>query len=295
MRFAKILFPVLFLGVSMVIADSWTLKVLPDKAPYKETLIGEYVPLDIDTSNYGVGMIYFPPDYKPGKKGFDLLIHFHTSPWLIEQEFAKTGRKAVIVTINYNGLSAVYRIPFQTDTTLFQKILDQTVAAVKTKYPHANPKIHRLALSSFSAGYGAIREILKQPVYYKKINEVVLADSLYAGFTDTTARVVDAKDVASFVPFVKDAVKGKKRFISVHSSYLPPDYAGTPETNAYLISIAGGKAKYFSVDTSTTGFLYQKFDKGDFHVRGYTGTIAISHMSQVYAIKNWYEGLEIGK
>lgn len=295
MKLTKILFPILFLSVSLVFAKNWTPYEISTALPYQETLIGDYVPIVIDTSYRGTVYVYFPSDYRPSRKGFDVLVHFHTSPWLIEQEFAKAGRKAVIVTINFPGLSGVYSGPFQKDTTLFRYILNQTISITTAKFHHTKPHIRHLAISSFSAGYGAVGVLLKQPEYYNEINEVLLVDSLHASIKDTTSREVVTKNLDAFVPLVKDAVKRKKTFVSTHSSILPATYAGTPETNAYLISVAGGKPTLFSVDTASIGKLYLKFDKGNFHVRGYTGDNGAAHLAQVRAIKYWYEALKIGK
>jgi hypothetical protein len=295
MRYVKFLLPILFLCASLTVAKSWTPYELSSTIPYQETLIGDYVPIDIDTAYRGTLYVYFPEYYKPGKQGFDVLVHFHTQPWLIEQEFAKSGKKAIIVTINFPGLSALYRVPFQTDTTLFKYVLNQTVSIVTTKYPHTKPHIRHLSISSFSAGYSAVRELVKQPEYYKKIEEILLVDSLYAGVEDTISRKVVPADVDPFVPFVKDAIKKKKTFVSVYCSLLPETYAGTPETNAYLIEAVKGQPKTYNVDTSTSGVLRLQFDRGNFHVRGYTGVTGESHGTMVRAIKNWYDALSIGK
>ena len=38
----------------------------------------------------------------------------------------------------------------------------------------------KIGVSSFSTGYAAVREILKQPAYCNEINTMLLADTVYA-------------------------------------------------------------------------------------------------------------------
>lgn len=302
MKIKEILFIFFFLIPILVFAFPPAPKELSPETPQKQVLDGVFIPMVMDTSYRGTCTLYIPHGYKFGKQGFDLLIHFHTQDWLINQEFQKAGRKAIVAVINFPGLSDLYRIPFQTDTTLFQQVLDQIKNLIGNHYSKTKPRIHRLALSSFSAGYGAIREIIKQPAYYNQINDVLLVDSFYAGVVDTTSRDLEIEDVEPFAPMVRDAIKGKKTFVSTYCSLLPDTYAGTPETNRYLIAIASLSDKsypkttpFYNSDSTTSGKLLLQYDKGNFHVRGYTGITGVSHMTQVWGIKNWYELLPIGK
>ena len=278
-------------------AREWTPITLPEQIPSKDTIAGDTIALAMDSSDRGTGFVFIPEGYIPSRKGMDILVHLHTAPWLIRQEFLKTGKKAVIVTVQYPGLSAAYSGPFSRNTVLFSNILQQTVSIVTAKYPGSKPKIRRLAVSSFSAGYGAVREILKQPENYQQIQEVLLIDSLHTSIKDTTSRELETEYLYPFVKLAKDAAKGKKTFISTHSAIIPNNYAGTPETNQYLIKQVGGITKMVIKDAdkviNTSGKIWLACDKRGFHVRGYSGIKAESHMSQVYAVQYWFQALKV--
>src|SRR6185369_18020691 len=97
---------------------------------------------------------------------------------------------------------------------------------------------------SFSAGYGGIREILKQEALFKRIDAIVLSDSLYAGFTgDAAQRKVDPANMEGFLKFAREAAAGRKTFIIAHSSDPVPTYASTTETASYLIEQLGLQRK----------------------------------------------------
>ena len=54
-------------------------------------------------------------------------------------------------------------------------------------------------VSSFSAGFGGVRELLKVPEHVERIDALILADSLYAGYEgDPSARKVDPGLMAGF-------------------------------------------------------------------------------------------------
>jgi len=278
---------------------AWTPIELPMHLPERVEVEGKLIPFALDTASTGKGEIFLPKDYHPDKRGLDILVHFHSPGWLIRQEMAKENRSAIVVSVNYPGLSSSYRIPFSEDTELFKKILADTISAATAQYPEAPPKIRILTLASFSAGYGAIREILKSPEYYRQTREIILMDSLYAGIEDTTSRKLVEKDVEPFIPFLKDAVKGKKTFISSHSAQLPETYAGTPETNQYLIKVAHGKTQVVINNPdevmNQSGKLWLACDVNRFRVRGYTGQDILAHSGHLYAFRYWLRPCQIGK
>jgi hypothetical protein len=278
---------------------AWTPVELPMHLPARVEVEGILIPFALDTASTGKGEIFLPKDYHPDKRGLDILVHFHSPGWLIRQEMVKENRSAIVVSVNYPGLSSSYRIPFSEDTGLFKKILTDTLSVATAQYPGAPAKIRILTIASFSAGYGAVREILKSPEYYRQIREIILMDSLYAGIEDTTSRKLVEKDVEPFIPFLNDAVKGKKIFISSHSAQLPKTYAGTPETNHYLIKKAHGKTQVVINNPdeviNQSGKLWLTCDVNRFRVRGYSGQDILAHSGHLYAFRYWLRPCQIGK
>src|SRR5947208_16613345 len=106
-----------------------------------------------------------PPQGRPAM----LIIHFHSSPWLVEYSAQKRFPNAAVLTVNLGAGSDVYREPF-VDTTRFSKLIDEAQKI-------AGGPFRTIVLSSFSAGYGAIREILRDKSNLPRITAINLADS----------------------------------------------------------------------------------------------------------------------
>ncbi len=110
-----------------------------------------------------LGTLFLPAKLKL-KKQTPLLIHFHGGMWLPEVAAARDGNTAVI-SIQIGTGSSAYAKPFS-DPQLFGKLLAEAEAKAGVKFAP-------VTLSSWSAGYGAIREILKVAEYYSRVQRRV--------------------------------------------------------------------------------------------------------------------------
>src|SRR5829696_6788832 len=113
--------------------------------------------------------VFIPSTYyqRPGQVA-DVLVHFHGDPQTYWNNALWANLNAIIVTVNYSGLSNAYTTPFSNTThpTAFQSVLDQALARVRAETDISDNLIwDKVAVSSFSAGYGAVREILKSSTY----------------------------------------------------------------------------------------------------------------------------------
>ncbi len=110
--------------------------------------------------------VFIPSSYyqRPGQVA-DVIVHFHGDPQTYWNNAKWANLNAIIVTINYSGLSSAYTTPFS-NSSLFQSVLDQALAKVRAESDISdNLNWDKIAVSSFSAGYGAVREILKSSTY----------------------------------------------------------------------------------------------------------------------------------
>ncbi|MEM8679897.1 MAG: hypothetical protein AAGF97_11135 [Planctomycetota bacterium] len=142
----------------------------------------------------------------------------------------------------------------------------------------SNTRWGRVDLSCFSAGYGAVREILKQAEDVSRIDAVVAADSIYASIErDGDRRVVDAVQMQPFLDFAERAKRGEKSFLVFHSQLPVDEYASTVETAGYLIDNTNlsprplhARSAAFTADTlaSAGGLLVAGFpgDDGEAHL-----------------------------
>lgn len=170
----------------------------------------------------------------------NLLIHFHGWFPSVQREFIASGRSDVLLVVNFPGLSAAYEKPMG-EPGRFDRLVAAALEAltIRARVPDG-ATWNRISLTSFSAGYGAIRAILRDPVWMKRIAGVGLADSLYAGYLDgDPPHRVNAANIDVFVEFARRATRGDAAFYYSHTYLEPGKYAGTHETANELIRALG--------------------------------------------------------
>jgi hypothetical protein len=146
--------------------------------------------------------------------------------------------------------------------------------------PEAKPG--RVVVSAFSAGFGGVRELLKVPEHFARIDGLVLADSLYCGYDGDPARKhVDPALMAGFRRFAAEAAAGRKTFLVSHSAQVPDGYASTTETADDLIRSVGGASEPAPV-TGLDGWTPARtFARGRFLVLGFAGAGPDDHMAHL--------------
>src|SRR3954452_24551986 len=72
--------------------------------------------------------VFIPSTYyqRPGSVA-DVIVHFHGDPQTYWNNAQYANLNAIIVTVNYSGLSSAYSTPFS-NSALFQSVLDQALA-----------------------------------------------------------------------------------------------------------------------------------------------------------------------
>ena len=210
--------------------------------------------------------------------GFDLVVHFHGHE-PIRKEFVKTGHGVVLVGIDLGLGSGPYEERFA-DASLLPRIIESVEAKMKKRTGKENAHVRHLALSSWSAGYGATSQILRQPIA-KKVEAVILLDSLHAGYKEGTQHEVRGQQIAQFVDYAKEAAQKHHFMFMSHSSIIPPGYASTTEVAEYVVGEVGGKLKKASRKDVLGLEMIDRFDKGDFHVRGYEGNDKPDHCAHI--------------
>jgi hypothetical protein len=230
-------------------------------------------------SGPSIGQVLMPHKGGVTKKGsFDLVIHFHGHE-PIRKEFVKNADGIVLVGIDLGISSGPYGTTFSSPY-VFTNLLRSIEAAVAKHAGIKAAKIRNLALSSWSAGYGALDQILRQPSG-KKVDAVILLDSLHAGYADERNKTLKTEQIVPFTEFAKKAA-AKQAFMFVsHSSIIPPGYASTNEVADYLVSQLRGKPKQASREDVLGLDMIERFDKGNFHMRGYTGDDKPDHCAHI--------------
>jgi hypothetical protein len=230
--------------------------------------------------NLKSGSLYVPADFHPSKDGVEITMHLHGGADVAEREWRKAKREGVVVSITIPGLSSVYAKAFHDPKTLPNLLAEvQSHLATDGK----KPAIKRMTVSSFSAGYGGVREMLRDAACFDRIDAIVLADSLYCGYVDDAkSKGLRADQMEPFAKFAKEAAAGRKTFIVSHCQLQPPTYAGTAETADYLITAVQGKRETNRTPWSVAAYSPETFCRvGKFQLYGFAGTTGPDHVQHL--------------
>ena len=238
------------------------------------------------------GAILFAGPKINADKPVPLIIHFHGVPWLMEYHIAKHFPKAALITVNLGSGSRVYGDPF-VQPEMFQNLIDEAGKVSGTKKGWSS-----ITLVGFSAGYGAVRAILRHDQYFRLVNNVLLLDGIHASYVPEGKRLADggiikADDLDSYIKLAREAIAGIKRFLISHSEIFPAMYASTTECVDYLLSTLGIK-RVAKLKNGPAGMqqLSEVNVKG-FHIRGYAGNTGEDHGDQLQAMPEWLKVLKI--
>lgn len=236
-------------------------------------------------------ILFTGPKVKP-QKAVPLIIHFHGVPWLMEYHIAKHFPNTALITVNLGSGSRVYGNPF-TQPEMFQNLIDEASKVLDLKHGWSS-----ITLVGFSAGYGAVRAILRHEANFQKVANVLLLDGIHASYVPEGQRLADggiikADDLDSYIKFAREAVAGKKKFMISHSEIFPATYASTTECVDYLLNTLSLKRKAV-LKTGPVGMQQiSQVDSKNFHIRGYAGNTGADHGDQLYAMPEWLKILKI--
>jgi hypothetical protein len=242
------------------------------------------------------GTLFVRDGLKPSAR-LPLMVHFHGAPWVVEHHVSQRKPPVILLTYQLGSGSGVYGRAFA-DPARFGAALSAAADAASRVLARA-VTFDPVVLTSFSAGYGAIRAILRQPEHYARVSTVVLADSLHADYEGAPASdqprtadpAVHAADIEVFLRLAQDAAAGRKRFLVTHSEVFPGTYASTTDTsNALLASL--GLTRRPRLREGPLGMQQlSESSRGGFTVLGFAGNSAPDHLDHLYALGEWLDRL----
>ena len=225
-------------------------------------------------------------------KPVPLVVHFHGAAWLVEQHIRAHLPNAALITVQLGAGSSVYGRPFE-EEALFSKMIEEARESAGARHGWSS-----ITLTAFSAGYGAVRSILRHPEYFQRINGVLLLDGFHASYQPEGKALADGgivshRDIDSYVAFAREAVKGRKHFVITHSQIHPGSYASTTEcTNELLRELR--LERRMAVRVEPMGMRQvTKTGKGSFRVFGYAGETAADHVDHLHAMPFWFAFLGV--
>jgi len=217
--------------------------------------------------------------------GAPVLFFFHGGTWL--PEVAGARDKVAIVSVQAGSGSATYANLFQ-DPARFLALLKEA----ETK---AGVHFGRVMLGGWSAGCGAIRQILRAPDSYARIDAALMIDGIHTDYTEAKPGPLESKIGAAnldiWVQLARDAVAGKKRAIVTHSEIFPGTFASTTETADYLL----GQVQLTRRPVLKWGPMgLQQLSEaraGKFLLIGYAGNSAPDHVDQLHSLPEYLRWL----
>jgi len=229
------------------------------------------------------GQLFIPQGYRPEPDGADLTLHLHGAAWAAEKGFVAAGQPGVLVSVVLPGLSSVYTARFR-DPKVFPRLLEEVRAKLRMQSGRETP-LRRLTVSAFSAGFGGVRELLRDPAAFARIDALVMADSIHAGFVgNPAARLVDSAAMEGFARVAREAAAGRKRMVVSHSQLRPEGYASTTETADYLIRHVEGRREPYPEEWAGGLALVSRCRVGGFEVFGFTGDTGAEHMKHLHQL-----------
>ncbi|TWU22608.1 hypothetical protein [Bythopirellula polymerisocia] len=238
--------------------------------------------------------LFIPSTYqqRPGDVA-DLLVHFHGDPQTVWNNALYANLNSIVLTVNYSGLSSAYSGPFS-NSALFGSILNEALAKVRSQRDFSSTLAwDQLGVSSFSAGYGAVREILKSATYRNEIDALLAADSLYASTagdgTPLDSQMVNYKTLASL------AQAGSKTFLFSHSQVPTYTYESTMETGDELLQHLGVSASAINESGLGTLDFYRSAQSGNFRLWGALGADGDAHLEHLRYIGEFFAELPLAK
>ena len=224
-----------------------------------------------------------------------LLVHFHGASFIPEYAVSSVGARYVVATVHIAPGSGGYERAFK-DPAVFDSLLT-AVGRELTDIAGAPVKLEDVTLSAFSAGYGAIRALLRHPKHFDRADAVLLLDGLHTGYEppgmvlDRGGRL-DATKLEPFVRLARAAVEGAKRFLITHSEIFPGTFASTTETTDHLLQELG-LHRVAVLEWGPLGMQQLSHVRcGGFEVRGFAGNSAPDHIDHFHGMYSFLEALD---
>lgn len=182
--------------------------------------------------------LLIPEGFTPPADGtVPLAIHFQGGVVIAEENFARMQRPGVLIASSLAGRSSTFSKPYE-DPAAFRTLLAEGERELSSRCGR-DVRFGPILITFFSAGYGAVRELLKVPEFFDRITALVSADSIYGSAVAADVRAPAAAQMIDFLRFAQAAARGDKIFVLAHGMY-PTDYASTSEcADLVLASVAG--------------------------------------------------------
>jgi hypothetical protein len=247
--------------------------------PHDPIGLGPYAPY----RNLNVGRIAIPQrGAYTDDMGYDVIVHFHgQSP--VRKTLVQVARGVAYVGIDKGLGSGRYSNAFG-NRDVFRTLLRSIDGALKKHAGDERAHIRQLGLSAWSAGYGAINEILKYDA--DRVDAVVLLDGLHAAWNPATRKRDGSLGSLSSGPieptfrFAERALRGEKLFVFSHSQVDPEKYPSTEATANLLLAKLGLERRTLDPGDDPFGQTGHA-ERAGFHLWSFRGKNEAAHCTHI--------------
>ncbi len=223
--------------------------------------------------------------FLPVPKPRVILFFFHGGTWL--PEVAAARNKIAVVSVQAGAGSGTYARLFE-DPERFHRLL----AEAESK---AGFRFERLLVGGWSAGCGAIRQILRDSESYARVDAALLIDGIHTDYVDGKPGPLESKigteNLKVWEQFGRDAMAGRKRAVITHSEIFPGTFASTTETADYLVTQLGLHSRPVLRWGPMGLQQLSEARAGKLSILGFAGNSAPDHVDQLHALPAWLKGL----
>jgi hypothetical protein len=227
--------------------------------------------------------------------GYDVIVHFHgASP--VRKTLVQVARGVAYVGIDRGIGSGVYSNAFENPET-WKQLVRSIESALKKESGDERAHIRHIGLSAWSAGYGAVNEILKYDA--DGVDAVILLDGLHAGWNPKASQ--KKQNAESCVPgaieptfkYARRALAGEKDklFVFTHSHVNPEKYPSTEATADLMLK----ELSLTRTDIDPKGDKFGQVGTVDvkgFHLWSYQGTNEYAHCTHINYITQALHAVE---
>jgi hypothetical protein len=224
-----------------------------------------------------LGTLFLPANLKAAGRT-QILFFFHGGTWL--PEAAAAGNQVAVVSVQAGSGSAAYARLFN-DPQRF-------LALLKEAESKAGMRFGRVMLGGWSAGCGAIRQILKTPESYARVDAALMIDGVHTDYVDgkpgPLESNIDPGNLEIWLRLSRDAMEGRKRAMVTHSEIFPGTFASTTETADYVAAQLGLRQRAVLKWGPMGLQQLSEAGAGKFLLVGYAGNSAPDHVDQLHSL-----------
>lgn len=212
---------------------------------------------------------------------YDLVVHFHGAPKHVVPAFKRSSLGAVAVVINLGQLSGPYEQAFA-GVDSFPHFLDSVKKDLAAQC--GNATLGRVAITSWSGGYGAAYRILAREANQERVDAVLFSDGLHASLANKSPRVIHDSSLDPYTRFAAKAARGEKLMAIAHSEIMPPTYVSSKESASFLLEKQGTERQAMTEAGPREGMrLTSRAQVGGLRVLGFAGNGPDAHCDHLFA------------